>query len=100
MAEKQKGNTHPALRKGEQQRPNGTFAFRWTDANSKRHVLYAETLDELREKERTITKDQLDRIKTEARYVTINDMYEIWRQLKRGLKDNTFQNYQYMYNMY
>lgn len=100
MAEKQKGNTHPVLRKGEQQRPNGTFAFRWTDANSKRHVLYAETLDELREKERTITKDQLDRIKTEARYVTVNDMYELWRQLKRGLKDNTFQNYQYMYSMY
>lgn len=100
MTRKQKGISAPLLHKGEQQRPNGTFAFRWTDTERKRHVLYAETLDELREKERTITKDQLDRIKTEARYVTVNDMYVLWRQLKRGLKDNTFQNYQYMYSMY
>ena len=27
-------------------------------------------------------------------------MYECWKQLKRGLRDNTFQNYQFMYNQY
>ena len=32
--------------------------------------------------------------------VTLNDMYELWKQLKRGLKDNTFQNYQYMYRTF
>jgi integrase len=27
-------------------------------------------------------------------------MFELWKQLKRGLKDNTFQNYQYMYRQF
>ena len=89
-----------SLRKGEQQRPNGTFAFRWTDENGKRHAIYAETLEELRDKEQGVVKDQCDNIKAEARYVTINDMFALWAQLKRGLKDNTFQNYRYMYTMY
>ena len=32
--------------------------------------------------------------------MTVNDVFDMWRQLKRGLKDNTFQNYQYRYNMF
>ena len=32
--------------------------------------------------------------------MTINDMFSLWAQLKRGLKDSTFQNYRYMYSMY
>ena len=30
----------------------------------------------------------------------VNDIYEMWKRLKRGLKNNTFQNYIYMYNMF
>ena len=89
-----------SLRRGEQQRPNGTFAFRWTDEGGKRRAIYADTLSELREKEQGVAKDRCDNIKAEARYVTINDMFDLWAQLKRGLKDNTFQNYRYMYSMY
>ena len=36
----------------------------------------------------------------EARYVIINEMYDLWVQLKRGIKDNTFENYKYMYNTF
>ncbi|MBQ4640288.1 MAG: site-specific integrase [Clostridia bacterium] len=86
-----------SLRKGESLRSNGGYEYRWTDANGKRHSVYASTLDELRAKEESITKDQCDKIKTEARFVTVNEMFDLWKQLKRGLKDNTFQNYQYMY---
>lgn len=32
--------------------------------------------------------------------MTINELFEVWKQLKRGLKDNTFQNYQFMYRQY
>ena len=88
------------LRKGEQIRKNGSFCFRWTDEKGKRHIIYSRTLEELREREKEIVKDELDHIKTEARFVTINDMFALWKQLKRGLKDNTFQNYQYLYTMY
>ena len=66
----------------------------------KRHSVYAKTLEELRAKEEEILRDKCDGIKTEARYVTINDVFEVWKQLKRGLKDNTFQNYKYMYEQF
>ncbi len=74
--------------------------YRWTDDTGTRHSIYAPTLDELRAKEALIEQDNRDKIKPEARSVTLNDMYELWKQLKRGLKDNTFQNYVYMDTQY
>ena len=97
---KRKDKDRIVLKKGEIQRPNGTYDYRWTGRDGKRHVVYAKTLEELRAKEAEIEKDKHDGIKAEARYVTINDLFELWCQLKRGLKDNTFQNYKYMYNMF
>ena len=32
--------------------------------------------------------------------MTVNDMFDMWKELKRGLKDNTFSNYIYMYNTF
>ena len=60
----------------------------------------AKTLDELRYKEEQIAKDKSDGIKAEARYTTVNDIYELWKDLKRGLKNNTFENYKYMYETF
>ena len=97
---KRKDKDRIVLKKGESQRPNGTYDYRWTGRDGKRHVVYAKTLEELRAKEAEIEEDKHDGIKAEARYVTINDLFELWCQLKRGLKDNTFQNYKYMYNMF
>lgn len=88
------------LRKGETQRKDGTYDFRWTSADGKRHSVYVSTLEELREKEEAAIRDKQDGIKTETRRVTVNDVFELWCDLKRGLKDNTFQNYKYMYNMF
>ena len=62
--------------------------------------VYAKTLDELRYKEEQIEKDKKDGIKAEARYTTLNDIYELWKDLKRGLKNNTFENYKYMYETF
>lgn len=47
-----------------------------------------------------LEKDKSDGIKAEARYITINDLYELWIDLKRGLKNNTFENYKYMYETF
>ena len=88
------------LKQGESQRTNGKYDYRWTDRNGKRHSVYADTLDELREKEALIEKDNIDGIKVEKGNVTVNDMFAIWSDLKRGLKDNTKQNYIYMYNQF
>lgn len=88
------------LRKGETQRQDGSYDFRWTTSDGKRHSIYAKTLDELRAREEQVLIDKHDGIKTETRKVTVNDLFDLWCDLKRGLKDNTFQNYKYMYNMF
>lgn len=81
-------------------RKNGSYAYRWVDENGKRRTIYAKSLDELRSQEKNIARDQLDSIRTEGRFHTLNDIFMQWQQLKRGLKDNTFQNYCYLYHMY
>lgn len=97
---KRKDKSRAVLRTGESQRADGTYQFRWTDSNHKRFCVYAKTLDELRYKEEQIKKDKSDGIKTEARYTTVNEVYELWKELKRGLKNNTFENYKYMYETF
>ena len=84
---------------GESQRPNGTYMYRWTDAQGKRHYIYAPTLEKLREEEKLIIVDEHDGIKQENKLLTLNDLFELWKDTKRGIKDSTFQNYIYMYNL-
>ena len=96
---RRKDKNRVVLKTGEGQRENGTYFYRWT-VKGKRHYVYAKTLEELREKEKEIAKDKMDGIKAEARYTTVNDLFDLWKVLKRGLKDNTFENYKYMYDTF
>ena len=73
---KRKDKTRVVLKTGEGQRTNGTYFFRWTDKRGERHSVYAKTLDELRYKEEQIEKDKKDGIKAEARFTTVNDLFE------------------------
>ena len=88
------------LRKGETQRKDGIYDYRWTSPDGKCHSIYASTLEELCAKEEQIAVDNHDGIRTETRMITVNEMFDLWCDLKRGIKDNTFQNYKYMYNMF
>lgn len=97
---KRKDKDRIVLRKGEWQRPNGSYDYRWTDQFGKRHVIYGKTLEELRKKEKEVDRDISDGIKAEKRNTTINELFDLWCHIKRGLKDNTFQNYKYMYNTF
>lgn len=98
--ERRKDNKKRVLKEGEYQRANGTFEYKWRDRTGKRHSVYAKTLEELRTKELDVLKDILDGIRTDKKNLTINDLYNRWTELKRGLKDNTFQNYKYMYTQF
>lgn len=100
MATKRKDTNRIVLKKGECQRKNGTYSYRWTDQKGKRHEVYAKSLDDLRAKEKSITKDSIEGLKDEARYIIVNEMYNLWEQLKKGIKNNTFENYKYMYNTF
>lgn len=100
MVNKRQDKNRTVLKKGETQRGNGTYDFRWTDPFGKRHSVYAPTLAELRDKENEILRDSLDEIKADGRYLTVDELYARWCELKRGLQDNTFKNYKYMYETY
>ena len=89
-----------ALRPGESQRKNGGYDYRWKDEDGIRRSIYARSLDELREKEEQLVVDRHDGIKYDSKRLTVNDVFDMWCELKRGVKDNTFQNYKYMYNQF
>lgn len=91
---------HVRLRTGEVQRKTGSYMYRWTDKLGKRNTIYAATLEDLREQEEQILVDQHDGIKANIKNVTMNDVYELWCQLKRGIKDSTMKNYIYMYELF
>ena len=89
------------LRKGEYERPNGTYEYRWVGKfTGERHVVYAKTLDELRAREEEVMVDVHDGIRTNVKNMSVNDVYDLWLDLKRGIKDNTLKGYMYSYEMY
>ena len=100
MTGKRKDNKKRVVKEGEYQRENGTYEYKWRDPRGKRHSEYAKTLEELREKECEVQRDILDGIRSDKRNLTVNDLYNRWKQLKHGLKDNTFQSYQYLYSQF
>ena len=93
-------NNRTRLKTGESQRPNGTYVYRWTDTDGKRNAIYAPTLELLRIQEEQIVVDKYDGIRTDKKNLTVNDMFDLWCQLKRGIKDSTFKNYIYMFELF
>lgn len=98
--ERRKDNKNRVLKEGEYQRANGSYEYKWRDKIGKRHSIYSKSLEELREKEIDVLRDVLDGIRADKNDLIVNDLYDLWVQLKRGLKDNTFQNYKYMYTQF
>lgn len=99
MIKRRKDDKGRVLKANEYQKSNGAYEYRWRD-NGSYHSVYAANLKDLREKEIKIIKDREDGIRTDINKITLNDIYNIWENVKRGLKDNTFQNYKYMYNQF
>jgi len=99
MAGKRKDNKGRRLRTGERQRPDGIYEFR-QHSGGKRRSVYAPTLEELRKLEDKLAADRHDGLRIGSTAVTLNDIYSIWCEAKRGLKDNTFQNYKYLYTQF
>ncbi|MGN0426643.1 MAG: tyrosine-type recombinase/integrase [Agathobacter sp.] len=95
---RRKDNKGRVLKDGETYRnSDGLYMYRWTDKLKKRHTVYGKTLEELREKEDKILHDLRDGIRVGESNVTVDDIYEMWKQDKAGLKETTFRNYVYMY---
>ena len=88
------------LRTGEYQKADGHYEYRYT-VFGKKHSIYAKNLETLREKESEILSLKTNnQAKFDTRTTTLNDVFFLWKELKRGLRSNTFQNYCYMYEQY
>mgnify|MGYP004695337291 CR=1 FL=1 len=98
---RRKDNKNRVLREGEYQRENLSYEYKWQGVDGHRHSVYAPTLDELREKEKEVQKKILTGIAAHDKKTTVNQMFERFRQLKKvAVRENTFCNYIYMYEMY
>lgn len=96
--ERRKDNKGRVLKEGESYRKNdGLYMYRWFTKTGKRKTIYYNSLEGLREKEEDIRRDLRDGIKVGEANITLNDIYEMWKKDKRGLKQTTKGNYIYMY---
>ena len=86
------------LRTGEYECENGRYEYRYS-VFGKRYSIYAKTLEELREKERSLDSEEMH-LSTNPYRTTLNDLFLVWKELKRGIRGNTFKNYCYLYEMY
>lgn len=77
---------------------SGRYMYRWTTRYGERKAVYGKSLVELREKEEKINRDLADGIRAESNNITLNEMFELWRTVKVGLKEHTMSNYIYMYD--
>ena len=93
MSEKRKDSKGRILRTGESQRQNGTYMYRYTDIRGTRQSVYAPTLDELREKERTIQRDMDDGIDYAAGEISVITLMERYIAQKQSVRYNTRVNY-------
>ncbi len=93
MSGKRKDKKGRVLRKGEYQRKNGTYEYKFTDGNEDYHSIYAKTLEELREKEGQIARDMADGIIVSAGNITVSELVDKYISLKRTIKPNSIRAY-------
>ena len=87
------------LKHSEHQRADGKYYFDAT-IDGKRMRACAEDLDHLREKEERFYTDCTNKPKNDYNLITVNDAFELWAEIKSGLRENTKGTYQYLYRHY
>ena len=99
--ERRKDKNNRVLKEGEFYREKEhRYMYRWADNDKKRHCVYAQTLAELRKKEKEINRNKDDGIKNDGSSVRLDDVFSLWKKNKIGLKESTLVNYLYMYNRF
>lgn len=99
MSEKRKDNKGRILRKGESQRKDLIYQYRYTDIRGKRQTVYSSDLKELREKEKEIQKQLDDGIDYAAGKITVIQLLERYISLKQGARYNTKAGYNFVLNL-
>lgn len=101
MGKTRKDTRGYALHTGEYQRPGGGYSYSYKDPAKGRHTIYANTLQELRLKERQIRKDLDEGCHYyDGEKVTLNELFDDYMRRKHNLKPTTRANYIYMYDRF
>lgn len=102
MAKARKDNKGRALRRGESQRSqDNRYVYTYTNPLGKRGYVYAKTLQELREKEARLIRDQLDGLDLYvAGKADLNFVVNRYLATKNNLASSTYANYRYMYDRF
>lgn len=99
MAKTRKDSRGYALHTGETQRKDGRYVYTYTNIHGKRKSIYANSLTELRKKERKSIRDREDGLDPDAAdHITLNQMFDKYYAQKYNLKETTRSNYKYMYD--
>lgn len=92
---KRKDDHGRLLERGESQRKDGTYMYRWIDLSKKRQTIYAHTLNELRMKELEITRtEELSGVSYSDGKMTVNNLLQQYMQLK-NIKITTRKKYEF-----
>ena len=102
MSKVRKDGKGRVLHKGEMYlRSKSLYSFSYTDALGKRKYLYAKTLEDLRDRERELQRNKVDRLET---YVMakadVNYVFDRYIATKSELRSTTMTNYVYTYDRY
>ncbi|MCR5417333.1 MAG: site-specific integrase [Lachnospiraceae bacterium] len=99
--EKRKDKKGYMLRIGECQRTDGRYSYSYTDRWKKRHTVYANSLVDLREKEKQIRMDIDSGINPNAaKALTVNDMFDRFIERKYDIKPTTRAKYYFDFDHY
>ena len=94
--ERRKDNKGKVLRKGEVQRKDQTYMYRYKDLDGDRKSIYARTLDELRKKEEVIDKELSLGIYSSE--ITLNELFEKFLEQNTKIKPRTRYKYKSEYD--
>lgn len=96
--ERRKDNKGKVLNKGESQRKNGTYMYRYSDINGERKTIYGKTLNELRKKEADVNKNITLGVYS-AEY-TLNELFDRYleQKIESEIKPRTKHKYKTEYD--
>lgn len=94
--ERRKDHKGRVLNKGESQRKDLTYMYRYKDLDGERKSIYGRTLNELRNKENEINKRLI--LGLYSTEYTLNQLFDKWIEQTPTLKDRTKRNYKKSYD--
>ena len=93
MPAKRKDSKGRVLQKGESQRSDGLYVYRYTNRYQKRISIYASSLRELREKEQEISVNQYFGVEDHPNDLKLIDIIDRHRELVSNRRPGTIENY-------